>query len=30
MKNGKPASDGKIDISDAVVILQKVVGLLSW
>lgn|GEM_PF-5257232 len=28
--DGKPAPDGKIDISDAVVILERSVGLLSW
>ena len=28
--NGKPAPDGKIDISDVVVILRKAAGLTSW
>jgi hypothetical protein len=28
--NGKPQPDGKIDISDVVVILMKLVGLLNW
>jgi hypothetical protein len=28
--NGKPQPDGKIDIGDAVVILRKSVGLVSW
>jgi len=28
--NGKATPDGKIDISDAVAILQKSVGLLNW
>jgi hypothetical protein len=28
--NGLPHSDGKIDISDVVVTLMKVVGLLEW
>jgi hypothetical protein len=28
--NGRPAPDGRIDIGDAVVILRKVVGLVSW
>jgi hypothetical protein len=28
--NGKPQPDGKIDIGDAVVILRRSVGLISW
>jgi hypothetical protein len=28
--NGKPAPDGRIDLGDAVVILRKVVGLVTW
>jgi len=30
MVDGKPHSDGKVDISDAVVLLSKVVGLVNW
>jgi hypothetical protein len=28
--NGQPHPDGKIDISDVVVILMKVAGMLNW
>jgi hypothetical protein len=28
--DGKPSPDGNIDIQDALVILRKVVGLVSW
>jgi hypothetical protein len=28
--NGKPVPDGKVDVGDALVILKRVVGLVSW
>ncbi|KAF0220763.1 MAG: hypothetical protein FD174_1087 [Geobacteraceae bacterium] len=30
LENGKPATDGKIDVGDAVVILEKLVELAAW
>ncbi len=30
LRSGKPATDGRIDVADALIILKKVVGLITW